>query len=154
MIYDFVPFHEVAEEIAMNLEKHYDDVDKKDGYGRPNLDWDTYLAHSKAGSCMAVTVRENGKLVAYSVFCMGVNMNHKTVIEATNTGMWIDEKYRGKIIQELIRNSDDFLHNAGVMEIIYILMDERIGTLLKRAKYTPKHTVWSKKDVTISTTLN
>ena len=152
MIYDFVPFHEVAGEIASNLEKHYDDVDRKEDYGRPNLDWDSYIAASKAGSCMAVTARETGKLVAYSVFLMGVNMNHKTIIEATNTGIWIDENYRGKIVQDLIRNSDDFLINAGVMETMYILSDERIGVLLKRAKYKPKHTLWSNKYVAISST--
>jgi len=152
MKYDFVPFHEVAEEIAMNLEKHYDDVEKKDGYGRPNLDWDNYLMQSKMGSCKAVTARERGVLVAYSVFCMGVNMNHKTVIEAANTGIWVHPDYRGKITLELVRNSDDFLRNSGVMETTYILKDERIGMLLKRADYKPRHTVWSNKYVTISTT--
>ena len=152
MIYDFVPFHEVAEEIAKNLEAHYDDVDKKDNYGRPNLDWENYLAQSRMGACKAVTARDNGKLVAYSVFCMGVNMNHKTIVEATNTGIWVHPDYRGKITLELVRNSDDFLRNAGVMETTYILMDERIGALLKRAKYQPRHTVWSNKYVAISST--
>jgi len=143
MIYDFVPFHEAAGEIAQNLETHYDDVAVKDEYGRPNLDWENYLAQSEMGSCKAVTARDGGRLVAYSVFCMGVNMNHKTVIEAANTGIWVHPDYRGKITLELVRNSDEFLKAAGVMETTYILMDERIGALLKRAKYKPRHTVWS-----------
>ena len=62
--------------------------------------------------------------------------------------------YRGKITLDLVRNSDAFLQDAGVMETTYILMDERIGTLLKRAKYKPRHTVWSNKYDAISSTLN
>jgi len=143
MIFDFVPFHEVAEEIAQNINTHYDDVDKKDDYGRPNLDWENYLMQSEMGACKAVTARDKGVLVAYSVFCMGVNMNHKTVVEAANTGIWVHPQYRGKITLELVRNSDEFLKAAGVMETTYILKDERIGALLKRAKYKPRHTVWS-----------
>lgn len=143
MIYDFVPFHLVAEEIAKNLENHYDDVDRKDDYGRPNLDWDAYLQLSLAGRCMVVTVREE-KLIAYSAFCISSNLNHKTVIEASNTGIWIDKTYRGKITLELIRKSDEYLKGFGVDEIMYISNDERIGALLKRAKYKPKHILWSK----------
>lgn len=145
MIYDFVPFHEVAEEIAKNLETHYDDVDFKDDYGRPNLDWDSYLGQSLDGSCRAVTARDKGKLVGYSVYCIGVNMNHKTNIEAANTGIFIDKAYRGKITTTLLRKADEELKKLGVMEVNYILNDDRIGILLKRVKYKARHTVWSKK---------
>ena len=144
MIYDFVPFHLVAEEIAKNLENHYDDVDLKDDYGRPNLDWDSYLALSLAGRCKVVTAR-NERLVGYSAFCISNNLNHKGITEAANTGIFIDKAYRGKITLELIRKSDEYLRDIGVDEIIYVLNDDRIGTLLKRAKYKAKHTVWSSR---------
>lgn len=144
MIYDFVPFHLVAEEIAKNLENHYDDVDLKDEYGRPNLDWDSYLQLSLAGRCKVVTVRDPD-LIAYSCFCISNNLNHKGVIEAANTGIFIAKEYRGKVTLELIRKSDEFLRCEGVNEVNYILKDERIGILLKRAKYGAKHTVWSSR---------
>ena len=151
MIYDFVPFHEVAEEIAKNLENHYDDVDLKDSYGRPNLDWDSYLQLSLAGRCKVVTARDK-KLIAYSAFCISNNLNHKGITEAVNTGIFIDKKYRGKITLELLRKSDEYLKELGVMETMYILKDDRIGALLKRAKYKAKHTVWSNQYDAISST--
>ena len=153
MIYDFVSFHEVAEELAKNLENHYDDVKEKDDYGRPDLDWDIYLQLSLAGKCKVVTARE-GKLVGYSVFCIGNNLNHKGVIEASNAGIFIDKEYRGKITLELIRLSDEYLKEIGVMETIYVLKDDRIGTLLKRAKYKARHTVWSNRYDAISSSSN
>ena len=152
MIYDFVPFHLVAEEIAKNLENHYDDVDLKDDYGRPNLDWDSYLQLSLAGRCRVVTVRDEERLVGYSCFCISNNLNHKGVIEAANTGIFIDKEYRGKITLELIRKSDEYLKAIGVIEAIYILNDDRIGALLRRAKYKAKHTVWSNQYDSISFT--
>lgn len=143
MIYDFVPFHLVAEEIAKNLENHYDDVDLKDEYGRPNLDWDSYLQLSLAGRCHAVIARQ-GKLIGYSVFCISNNLNHKDVVEAANTGIFVNKEYRGKITLELIRKSDEYLKGIGVNEISYILKDDRIGMILRRVKYKAKHILWSK----------
>ncbi len=89
MIYDFVPFHLVAEEIAKNLKNHYNDVDLKDEYGNPDLDWDAYLELSLAGKCHAVIVRDT-RLIAYSVFYISNNLNHKTLVEAANAGIFID----------------------------------------------------------------
>jgi len=143
MIYDFVPFHLAAEEIAKNLEKHYDDVDLKDDYGRPNLDWDSYLQLSLAGRCHAVIARQ-GKIIGYSVFCISNNLNHRHIVEAVNTGIFIDKDFRGKITLELIRKSDEYLKELGVNEVSYILKDERIGILLRRGKYKAKHTLWSR----------
>lgn len=154
MIYNFVPFHLVAEEIAKNLEAHYDDVELKDAYGRPNLDWDSYLQLSLAGRCKVVTAREKGVLVGYSCFCISNNLNHKGIIEASNTGIFINKKYRGKITLEFIRKSDEFLRQIGINEIIYVLNDERIGALLKRVKYKAKHMVWSKLNGIITSSGN
>lgn len=145
MIFDFVPFHEVAGDIAKNLDRHYDDVDFKDDYGRPDLDWDSYLNLSLAGLCKVVAVRKEGELIAYSVFCSGKNMNHKTKTEASNCGIWIKKEYRGRLINTLLKKSDEYLKELGIMEVNYILNDDRIGKLLKRVKYQARHIVWSKK---------
>ncbi len=149
VIYDFVPFHTVAEEIAKNLETHYDDVELKDDYGRPNLDWDSYLQLSLAGKCKAA-IAKDGRLVGYTVFCISNNLNHKGVIEAVNTGIFIDKEYRGKITLTLIKKADEWLKEMGVMETIYILKDDRIGNLLKKADYKARHIVWSNRYDAIS----
>lgn len=146
MNYDFVAFHEIAEEVAKNLGKHYSDVKLKEDYGAPNLDWDSYLALSHSGNCYAVTARlDGGSLVAYSVFIVNKNINHKTVVDALSCGIFIDEKYRGKITTELLRKSDEFLKKIGVHETMYFTNDKRIGALLRRVKYKPKQVAWAIK---------
>ncbi len=144
MIYDFVYFHEVAEEIAKNLDTHYQEADSREDHGKPNLDWDNYFELSRRGMCRVVTARENGVLVGYSVFIIGKNINHKHVIEASNTGFFIKKEYRGKIINELLRYVDKYLDEMGVTSIGYALSDKRLGLLLKRKGYKMKFITWSK----------
>jgi hypothetical protein len=144
MIYDFVPFEDVGEEIARNLEAHYNDADSRDDYGRPDLDWPAYITLSREGKCGAVIARNDGELIAYSVFIIGMNINHKQIAEALNTGFFIAEKWRGKITNEFLRKSDEYLKEIGVDRINYVLSDDRLGQLLKRKGYKSKFITWSK----------
>jgi len=145
IIWDFVPFHEVAQEIAMNLDRHYEDVDQKDDYGPPNLDWELYIEQSLAGQCLAIVARDKAKLVGYSVFFVGGNANHKGIKEATNTGIFIDKAYRGKITGALLKKTDEYLSRIGVNEASYLLSDDRIGKLLERNRYAVTHKQWSRR---------
>lgn len=144
MIYDFVPLHDVAGEIAKNLDKHYEDADSRDDYGKANIDWDNYFALSRDGKCRVVTARKDGEMVGYSIFIIGTNINHKHIIEALNTGLFIQKGYRGKIVSEFLRKTDEYLNELGVMRVNYALSDDRLGALLKRKGYKAKFITWSK----------
>lgn len=138
--YALVPFHAVADHVAKNLPTHYQDVGKKDDYGPPDLDWEYYLQASHQGLCFAVTATDSGDIVAYSVFFISNNANHKTFIEASNGGFFIQEEYRGRL--DLIGNAHRLLKPLGVHEINYLLNDDRIGKLLTRKGYEPTHKLW------------
>lgn len=142
MRFDLVPFHEVGEEIAKKVPEHYQAV--KD-YGPPNVDWDYYLQASLQGKCVAVTSRDNGVLVGYSVFFIETNANHKHILEASNSGIYVDPSHRGKTALQLLKKSNEFLKQLNINEINYTLKDARIGKLLARQGYKPEHTVWSIK---------
>lgn len=143
MIYDFVPFHEVAKEIAGNFDTHYDDMTLKDEFGRANLDWDNYLGLSADGRCWAAIIKKD-KLIGYAVFCISQNLNHKNILEAINTGIFIDKKYRGKLFKEFVTKADEYLKNLGVNNIIYAFNDHRAGLLLEKIGYKAKYIAWSK----------
>lgn len=143
MIYDFVAFHEVEEELRNNAETHFNDMQVKPDYGKADLDWEGYLEASYVGRCRVVTLRDKGELVAYSVFLIFANPNHKSFIEANNLGIFVKKEYRGRTTIELIRKSDDFLQKIGVMETNYIFNDSRFGKLLERARYKASNTIWS-----------
>jgi hypothetical protein len=140
--FNLVPFHEIAEYVARNVDQHVLDS----GYGkRANLDWDYYLAASHSGECVAIVVTDDEKTVGYSVFFVSNNPNHKHIIEANNSGIYLEKKYRGKTSIQLFKKADELLKALGVSEINYLLKDDRVGKILSRNGYRPEHKLWSVK---------
>jgi hypothetical protein len=128
----------VAEEIA-KMSRSYPRFDPP-----VNLDWEYYLAASHSGQCFAVAVYD-GDFIGGSVFFISTNPNHKNILEATNSIIFLEEKHRGRIAIELFKKAHEFLKEFGVQEISYTLKDERIGRLLARSGFKPEATVWSIK---------
>lgn len=145
MIYELVPFHHVGDHIAGNIYNHYTDMDRKDDFGGPKVDWGYYLRMSHAGDCVVIiAVDDNNKIVAYSVFITFKNPNHQDTVHANSAAIFIEKEYRGKIAVELIKKSDGLLRSIGVTDVMYLMGDDRIGSLLKRAGYTNTKKLWSK----------
>lgn len=138
-----MPFHAIGHEIAPNVARHYQEMTDGDDYGPPNIDWDGYLAASYAGRCVAVTVRDNGKLVGYSVYSIGNNPRYRHIIEANSDGIFLEKEYRGAVSREFIKKADEYLQSMGIHETNYVLSDDRVGRTL--SGYTSKYKIWSKK---------
>lgn len=132
-----VKFNEVAERIAELLPYHKDAV-----YGPAKLDWEQYLAASDANQCFAVVAMDGDKLVGYSVYMIGRNVNHRDLICADNTGFFCLPKYVG-LGCKLIKESHRLIKLIGVHEFNYILRDERVEKLIKRMKPSQTFTVYS-----------
>lgn len=126
--YAIVRFGEVAEKIAECLPLHKDAV-----YGAAKLDWQQYLAASDAGVCWAAIAVNDSKLVGYSVYLTGRNMNHRDITYADNTGFFVRPEYSG-IGVRLLKEAHKMLYRLGVNEISYALADERVEKLIKRLK--------------------
>lgn len=142
MNFDLVPFHLIAGEIAPNISRHYTEMSEGDEYGPPNIDWDSYIHASVAGQCVAVTVRDQGVLVGYSVYMIGPNPRYKHIVEAVSSGIFLEKEYRGRI--NFFKKADEFLQKIGVQETSYILSDERVGKVLERQGYTSNYKIWSR----------
>lgn len=137
--------HDVYEEIKPNVARHYAEMSDGDDYGTPEIDWDSYLAASRANRCVVVTVRDEKKLVGYSVYSLGANPRYKNLVMASSDGIFLEKPYRGKLSRQLIKKADEYLKNIGVHETVYILSDDRVGQLLSRDGYQSKYKVWSHK---------
>lgn len=144
IIYECVPFHEVSEEIFNNVPDHCNDISQKAENRTISIDWNAYFSLSALNRCLVITARTDERLIAYSVFCINEDINHKGFIAAVSTAIFIARPYRGKITSELFRKSDDFLKDLGVDEINYTFHDQRIGRLLERVGYKIKEITWSK----------
>lgn len=145
MIYQIEPFHEIAEYVAEKVPEHYEEVKNREGSELPNMDWDYYLEASLSGQCIAITARDQGKLVGYSVFFIETNANHKHILEAVNSGIFLERKYRGRESLNLLRKTTEMLKQRGVHTISYLLKDDRIGKLLSRNGYKMDMKLWSIK---------
>lgn len=143
--FDLVPFHRIIAEIAPNTERHYHEMTDGDDYGPPDIDWNLYYQAGKANQCIAVTVRDGGKLVGYAVFTIGRNPRYRKLLEAHSDGIFLEREYRGKIGMQLLSKCDEYLQKIGVQEANYTISDELIGKLLQRKGYQSKYKIWSKK---------
>lgn len=143
--FDLVPLHRIYHEISPNVARHYAEMTEGDEYGEPDLDWTLYLALSEADRCVAVTLRDGGKLVGYSVFVLGSNPRYKARRQADNAGLFIEKPYRAKYHSAMIKKSNKYLKKIGVHEAVYILSDDRVGRLLARHGAESKYKVWSIK---------
>jgi hypothetical protein len=139
--YSLEPFHEIAADVCERIPAHF--AENKH-YGKPNLDWDYYLQSSYAGQCKAVTIRDDGKLVGYTIFFITNDPDRKHVLQATNSGIFVDDDYRGKASIQLLKKADAYMKDLGAQEINYLIKDDRIGKLLSRQAYKQDYKLWSK----------
>lgn len=142
--FDIVPVNLILDEIKPNVARHYSEMSTGDDYGSPDIDWNYYEEIGAAGQCVAVTARDEGRLIAYSVYSLSINPRYKSRIEANSDGIFIEKEYRGRL-GNFPAKADDFLRNLGVMETNYTSNDKRVGAFLSRNGYEPKYTIWSMK---------
>jgi len=150
--YDFVPLHTVYEELEENFKDHYDSMDVKEGYGEADIDWELYLALSAEGRCMVVIGIEEQKIIAYSIFIITRNPNHKKCVVAMNTGVFIKQENRGRLFNSLLKESNKYLEDIGVMEITYSISSSRLGSLLERKGFNQIQTTWSYRNASFFNT--
>lgn len=143
--FDLLPLHRVYKEIIPNIPRHYTEMTDGDEYGVPDIDWDLYLTLSERNKCVVVTVRDNGKLVGYSVYTLGNNPRYRDIREAGSAGIFLEKEYRGELSHRLIQKADEYLQKIGIQETHYILSDDRVGRLLGRDGYKSKYKMWSKR---------
>jgi GNAT superfamily N-acetyltransferase len=141
--FDFVPLHFVVDEIEPNVARHYEEMTEGDDYGPPNIDWDMYIAASRANQCVCVTARDGAQLVGYGVFTVGPNPRYKHILQADSSGIFLEKEYRGTWGPAMLAAIDDYLKGIGVHETNYTLSDARVGKLLEKQGYKQTYKVWS-----------
>ena len=141
--YSFVPLHDVASYLIQNMEKHHAEVEGRDGYDPLDMDVDYLLQASRLGQCFVVVPTDNQKPVGYSLFFISTSTVNKNIIEANNEALYIEKEYRGKITKDFLEKSTEFLKNAGVHRINYLIKNEAMGKLLERAGYKNEFKLWS-----------
>lgn len=137
------PLHAKLDLIKSNIEEHYKEACKKDYYKPVDFDWDYYMALSKLGQCFIVTVNKENIPIGYSMFTVGNDPMRKSVIEATNTCLYVKKAFRGFATLDLLNATTKFMKDLGATEINYLIKNQALAKILKRIGYSVGDQLWS-----------
>ena len=144
--WDFVTADKVLEEIKPYIAKHSQEVygDEFEKWSEPA--WDKYHACGEMEMCWIVTLRDDGKLVGYSVFFIQEHLHHPEIKQAMSDSLYLDEKYRkGRLGIELIKKGEKYLHSLGVKRVLYYAKMPAVERILKYLEYSEYERVYKKE---------
>ena len=144
MIYQIYAGHDVKDILEQYEDRHYNDIKDKSLYPSKSVNWEVYEELSKLGLCFVVLVKDNESLVGYMVYTLTADLNNNNKILAIGVAMYIEKRYRGKMVVEFIRNCDNMLKDKEVKQVLHTHSDVRIGKLLEKAGYTTRSITWCK----------
>jgi hypothetical protein len=144
MMFEILPFRSVAEDIKEMVEQHYEDANELANHEPLNVDWDYYLEASDANQCFVFVCKDGEEIAGYSIFTINNDANFKDTIEATNCGLYVKKKYRGRASVELMKISDETMRLMGVNKISYAVKSDKVGSFLERNGYKQEYKIWSK----------
>ncbi len=88
-------FEALKDELAPLWNIHHAETGSAHGE-RLNPDWTLYIMMERMGRALLVTIREDGRLVAYWGGFLGPELNHYHVFSATTLGFWVDPQKRAE----------------------------------------------------------
>lgn len=90
------PFAPFLDEVKPLLPRHYAELALDQDHVPLDPDYDEYLRLDASGRIMAITVRDNGKLVGYFVGFVGPALHYRGLTQLTLDIFWIAPEHRGR----------------------------------------------------------
>jgi len=105
---------DTIEELKPLLEAHYKEVHLFPDKIPFNPDYDTYLAMEEAGVINLITVRDEGKLIGYTVAFLYPNLHYQDHVYAVNDIIYLDPLYRKEgHVDTLLRYAENVYKRLG-----------------------------------------
>ena len=82
-------------------------------------DYEAYLKMEARGQFVVIAVRDEGKLIGYSLWVVKYPMHYATKKVASNDVIFILPEYRGGLGGKLMDTSEHILKQKGVVKMIY-----------------------------------
>lgn len=110
----------IKDEMWPLLERHYQELTLNKEVVKLEVDWTQYESLEKLGMLEAITAREDGLLVGYSVFFVHHHMHYKSLKVASNDVLFLSSEHRkGSIGIRLIKESEKHMRAIGVNKIAW-----------------------------------
>lgn len=129
---------EVRADIEPLLELHYDEVAMNKHAMALAPSWERYYALEKDNRLLAFTVRDDGKLVGYSVWFLDMHIHYVGALMAMNDVIFVHRDYRKRSTAGigLIDYSEHMLKRVGVTKAVWhIKFDHDWSPILLRRGY-------------------
>lgn len=119
------------------LEEHYQEIALYKDKIKLNPDYEKYYALERNNNLCVFTVREEGKLIGYSIFFVFHHLHYSDCLTASNDIVFISKKFRkGMAAIKLFKFAETHLINMGVAVINYhIKFSNDIKALMDRLEY-------------------
>lgn len=136
-IYDENTIEELIDYIEHNK------ADLQDVAGELLVDYDTYRAAAENRGVAAVVLRQENKIVGFSVFYLSADLRDKRIIEAENHGLYIEKQHRRRFGSAMLERTGEFFSSIGVNKISFRNDSAAFGRLMSRFGYKPTMQIWS-----------
>ena len=111
---------ELIAEVKPLIELHYQELTLHKEVVKLDPDWDRYKQLSIMGMTAIITVRDDEKLIGYSLFFVAPHMHYKNNIMANNDVLFLHPAYRqGRVGLKLLHKCEEVLQNMNVDKIVW-----------------------------------
>jgi GNAT superfamily N-acetyltransferase len=113
-------FDQARYEIEDLLKLHYEEIALNKEHIPLDPDWDRYRNLIESKQAYLLTVRDDDKLVGYSIFFVTKHIHYKSSIFASNDLIFLHPDYRkGMVGVRLIQFCEQYLKAMGVAKILW-----------------------------------
>lgn len=101
------------------LEQHYEELSVTKNF-KLNPDYQIYLEAEKKGTCRAIACLNEGEIIGYIVYFIGINLHYKDCLLATEDIYYLKPEYRrGLTGLRMFKFAEDYLKTLGVNMVRY-----------------------------------
>jgi len=126
MEYQIEKLIDIVEEMMPLVEKHHEEVDDFRDKIVLNPDFDRYLELETQDMISLFTMRDDGRLLGYSMFIVGSHGHYSGSLFAVNDIIYIDPEIRGEeTTPTFFKKCEEWLTEEGVDVIMYSMKSDR-----------------------------
>lgn len=145
--YSEEPIHEIIDEIAPILARHWEEVARNQDKIPLAVGWDTYRLMTEAGTCSTVTAREDGRLVGYVINLVAPSLHYMRNVFSVNDAIYLDPACRGRGVADAMMDfCEALLRDKYGVEFchMHMKMAHDFSPWMKKRGYVPIDMIWEK----------
>ncbi len=138
---------EIGDEVFNIAKDHWEEVDTRDEYTKPNPDWEKYYLLESQGFHRLVTARQDGELIGYISLITAPSLHCKGEIDSQIELLYVKKEYREESIgSDLILSAENYSSDLGAERVSFSLKGKSPhNNLVSDLEYTLTEQVFTKR---------